>query len=96
MKVGERIFISGQIGLIPSRLALPSPPSLAEELALASQHVARVTQALQDNAGGSWTAHTQLAIYWLTSADDVSHVRSGHSALVVSFESGCHIFFVMD
>ena len=85
LKTGQRIFISGQIGLIPSHLALPSPPSLAKEMALACQHVTRVTQALQNNASGNWTAHTQLAIYWLASVDNLAHVRRGHTALVVHF-----------
>jgi diphthine-ammonia ligase len=74
-KVGERIFISGQIGLIPSRLALPSPPSLAMETALASQHVARVTEALRTNSGGGWVGHTQAAIYWLADTNNLIHVK---------------------
>ncbi|KAF8914026.1 hypothetical protein CPB84DRAFT_1758186 [Gymnopilus junonius] len=78
---GERVFISGQIGLIPSTLALPHPQSLAMELSLASQHVSRVTSALKANSGGGWKDHTQLAIYWLTESRDLAHVKRGHFAL---------------
>ncbi|KDR83614.1 hypothetical protein GALMADRAFT_235897 [Galerina marginata CBS 339.88] len=79
--VGERVFISGQIGLLPSQLALPSPRSLATELGLASQHVARVTSALRDYSGGGWEGYTQLALYWMTQLDDLVHVKAGHIAL---------------
>ncbi|KAI0732994.1 hypothetical protein C8Q72DRAFT_958352 [Fomitopsis betulina] len=73
--VDERIFISGQIGLIPSSLALPSPPSLALETALSLQHVHRVAAALQNNSGGGLEAHQQGVLYWLHSAQDVPCVR---------------------
>ncbi|EPT03708.1 hypothetical protein FOMPIDRAFT_49117 [Fomitopsis schrenkii] len=73
--VHERIFISGQIGLIPSSLTLPSPLSLALETALSFQHVHRVTTALQNNSGGGWEAHQQGVLYWLGNTEDVTCVR---------------------
>ncbi|TFY59943.1 hypothetical protein EVJ58_g5455 [Rhodofomes roseus] len=76
IQAGERIFISGQIGLIPSSLSLPSPPSLALETALSFQHVQRVTNALQNNTGGGWDAHHQGVLYWLANASDVQRVRA--------------------
>ncbi|GLB33938.1 putative diphthamide synthase [Lyophyllum shimeji] len=75
---GERIFISGQIGLIPSRLVLPSPRSLAVETALASQHVLRVTEVLRNNSGLGWVGHTQLALYWLANVNDLPHVKTAY------------------
>ncbi|KAH7916170.1 hypothetical protein BJ138DRAFT_1169482 [Hygrophoropsis aurantiaca] len=72
--IDERIFISGQIGLIPSSLALPSPPSLAEETALCFQHVERVKAAFKANTG-DWEGHTQASIYWIVDPRDVRHVR---------------------
>ncbi|CAA7259881.1 unnamed protein product [Cyclocybe aegerita] len=77
----ERVFISGQIGLIPSHLALPLPRSLAKEMALASQHVARITSALKENSGGGWEGHIQLTIYWTTESANLSHVKEGHYAI---------------
>lgn len=77
-KAGERIFISGQIGLIPSQLSLPNPGSLATEMALASQHVARVTNVLRTNSGVNWVGHTQAALFWLADARDVAHVKEAH------------------
>ncbi|KAI0375551.1 hypothetical protein BV20DRAFT_1058734 [Pilatotrama ljubarskyi] len=71
----ERVFISGQIGLIPSSLTLPSPQSLAFETALAFQHVHRVVDALKTNSGGGWAGHYQAIVYWLVSEDDVPLVR---------------------
>lgn len=80
------MFISGQIGLIPSTLALPQPQSLAMEVSLASQHVSRVTSVLKSTSGGGWEDQTQLVIYWLTGLKDLARVRRGHGALkVISF-----------
>ncbi|KAF8974438.1 hypothetical protein BDZ97DRAFT_23573 [Flammula alnicola] len=84
---GERVFISGQIGLIPSQLTLPSPQSLATEMALASQHVARVTAALKENSGGGWDGYTQLSIYWLVQSKHLIHVKQGHLAVKSSHRS---------
>ncbi|KAF9534194.1 hypothetical protein CPB83DRAFT_803923 [Crepidotus variabilis] len=78
---GEKIFISGQIGMIPSQLALPSPSSLSMEVALSCQHVSRVSSALAENTGGDWIGHTQLCIYWLARQGDLHHVRSGNDGL---------------
>ncbi|KAJ7684045.1 hypothetical protein B0H17DRAFT_1226051 [Mycena rosella] len=76
----NRVFISGQIGLIPSSLSLPSPQSLALETALSLQHVNRVTEAVSTNTGGGWTGHTQLALYWLARVSDLPHAKHGHTA----------------
>ncbi|KAJ7904650.1 hypothetical protein B0H14DRAFT_2663796 [Mycena olivaceomarginata] len=75
----DRVFVSGQIGLIPPSLSLPSPQSLALETALSLQHVDRVTQAVSTNTGG-WAGHTQLVLYWLASPSHLSAVRQGHLA----------------
>ncbi|THH10075.1 hypothetical protein EW145_g1577 [Phellinidium pouzarii] len=67
--VGDRIFISGQIGLRPSTLTLP--PTFALEIALSFQHVHRVLTLLQETYGTSWLPGTQCLICWLV---HVSHV----------------------
>ncbi|OAX44530.1 hypothetical protein K503DRAFT_729194 [Rhizopogon vinicolor AM-OR11-026] len=64
------VFVSGQIGLLPSSMALPSPSSLALETALVFQHTDRVIRAA-NYAGG----HIMLSIYWLADKADVIHVR---------------------
>ena len=76
MQVDDRVFISGQIGLIPSSLTLPAPQSLALEAALAFQHVHRVVDALKNNSGGGWTGHMQAIVYWLANTADVPPVRA--------------------
>ncbi|KAJ7682662.1 hypothetical protein DFH06DRAFT_1389612 [Mycena polygramma] len=76
--IDDQVFISGQIGLIPRSLSLPSPQSLGVETALSLQHVDRVTHALSTSTGG-WAGHTQLALYWLANASDLSAVRQGHA-----------------
>ncbi|KAG6911219.1 hypothetical protein DXG01_003086 [Tephrocybe rancida] len=73
---GERIFISGQIGLIPAQLALPSPRSLALETALVNQHVSRVIDVLRTTSGLGWIGHTQLALYWLADIDNLLRAKS--------------------
>ncbi|KAJ7044475.1 hypothetical protein C8F04DRAFT_587609 [Mycena alexandri] len=75
--IDERVFISGQIGLIPRSLSLPLPQALAVETALSLQHVGRVTEALNTTTGG-WAGYTQLALYWLANASDLSPVQEGH------------------
>jgi diphthine-ammonia ligase len=80
--VDEQVFISGQIGLIPSSLTLPSPRCLALESALCLQHVKRITDVLKENSGG-WHGYTQLAMYWLTDGQNASHARKAHQAYEV-------------
>jgi diphthine-ammonia ligase len=75
LQVNDRILISGQIGLIPSCLTLPSPPSLAIETALSFQHVERVTNALKTNTGGGWNGYAQAVLYWIAKSSDIIHVK---------------------
>ncbi|KAF9451656.1 adenine nucleotide alpha hydrolases-like protein [Macrolepiota fuliginosa MF-IS2] len=74
---GERISISGQIGLVPSSLSLPSPPSLPMEFALSSQHISRITRALRNG----WEGVTQSIIYFLDDVQNLDLVREGHKLL---------------
>jgi diphthine-ammonia ligase len=62
--VDEHMFVSGQIGLVPASLSLPSPQDLATETALAFQHTERVADAVRKSTGQG-KGYTQLAIYWL-------------------------------
>jgi diphthine-ammonia ligase len=77
LQVDGRVFVSGQIGLKPSSLTLPSPRSLLLESALTSQHVKRLTDVLGTNTGG-WKGCTQSTIYWLVDARDILHVKKAH------------------
>ena len=73
--VGERVFISGQIGLIPALLSLPSPRDPATETALVFQHTARVADAVRKSSG-QWKGHTQLAIYWIVGQEHTAGVAA--------------------
>ncbi|KAG1892328.1 meiotically up-regulated 71 protein [Suillus subluteus] len=64
------VFVSGQVGLLPPSLTLPSPPSLALETALVFQHTDRVIRAA--NAAGG---HVLLSLYWFTDDADTIHIR---------------------
>ncbi|TRM67665.1 hypothetical protein BD626DRAFT_479464 [Schizophyllum amplum] len=75
IKTADRIFVSGQIGLIPSSLALPHPQDLAMETALCFQHSARVVDAVNANSGGGWEGQMQSAVYWLVNGRDARHVN---------------------
>lgn len=79
-QANERVCLSGQIGLIPSSLTLPSPTSLAMETALSFQHVERVTMALKASSGGGWNGYPQAIIYWLANSNDIIHVRQACQA----------------
>ncbi|KAL0949412.1 hypothetical protein HGRIS_009473 [Hohenbuehelia grisea] len=80
VKVRERIFISGQIGLIPSKLAMPSPQSLALETALACQHAKRVIDGLRGTMT-HWAETTQCNIYWIAAGQDVNTVKQIHTVI---------------
>lgn len=62
--INENMFLSGQIGLLPASLSLPSPQDPATETALIFQHTERIVDAMRKSSG-QWNGHTQLAIYWL-------------------------------
>jgi len=76
--VDERIWISGQIGLIPQTLALPSPRSLKTETALACQNVDRILDVMRQNTGGGWTGCYQSSLYWLCRPEDLFPVQDLH------------------
>lgn len=74
-QVDGAIFVSGQIGMLPANLALPSPPSLAEEVALASQHTGRIVRALESGTGGGWEGIPMLNVFWYADVADALAVR---------------------
>jgi diphthine-ammonia ligase len=85
LQVVERAFISGQIGLIPSSMALPEPRKLATETALCFQHTHRIADALRaSTGGGAWAGCAQLALYWLARPEDIAPVRVACLAAEVS------------
>ncbi|KAF8272577.1 hypothetical protein EI94DRAFT_1769823 [Lactarius quietus] len=80
--VDERVFVSGQIGLVPSSLAFPFPRSPAIEISLVSQHADRVVEALlSNNSGDRHEGHAQMILYWLTQERHVSHAIAAAQSL---------------
>lgn len=80
--VDERMFVSGQIGLVPSSLAIPFPQSPATEIPLVSQHADRVVEAsLSNNAGDRREGHAQMILYWLTQECHVSYAITAAQSL---------------
>ncbi|KAH9977937.1 hypothetical protein BGW80DRAFT_1435618 [Lactifluus volemus] len=79
--VDERVFVSGQIGLIPCSLTMPSPQSLSTEIPLVSQHADRIVKALSNHAGGGWDGHAQLILYWLTQQHHISYAVAASQTL---------------
>ena len=68
-------------------MSMPSPQSLATEVALASQHADRIVMALSGSAGGGggWDdGHAQLILYWAAEERDISHVMAAAQRLDVS------------
>ncbi|KAF9019236.1 adenine nucleotide alpha hydrolases-like protein [Hymenopellis radicata] len=72
-----RVFVSGQIGMIPKDLSLPSPRSLTLETALSTQHADRIVAALSENSGG-WHGHSQLVVFWLSDPKHFKTVSNLH------------------
>jgi diphthine-ammonia ligase len=82
IQVDGRIFISGQIGLVPSSLSVPSPQTLSTEIPLVSQHSDRVVKALSSRHGGGGgrlgrdsddDGHAQMILYWATEERHISY-----------------------
>ncbi|KIY74101.1 hypothetical protein CYLTODRAFT_364437, partial [Cylindrobasidium torrendii FP15055 ss-10] len=64
----ERLFVSGQIGMIPKDLSLPEPRSIKQETMLCTQHADRIVDAIREGTAGKWRGTCQSAIYWLADA----------------------------
>lgn len=77
MQNAERLFIAGQIGLVPSTLALLSPPSFATEAALSLQHVRRVIQAAASSPSES---SLESVVCWLADMRDLDRARAAWRA----------------
>jgi len=76
------VFVSGQIALIPSSLAIPFPRSPATEIPLVSQHADRVVEALlSNNADDGREGHVQMILYWLTQERHVSDAITAAQSL---------------
>jgi len=73
-KVGKHVFVSGQIGMIPSSLALPVPQLLGRETALALQHTRRILDALKSGSGGGWHGHGMFNLFWYVDVADARAV----------------------
>jgi diphthine-ammonia ligase len=75
IEVGDLIFVSGQIGMLPRSLALPTPRSFAQEVALASQHAQRIIDVLKSSTGGGWAGHPMLNIFWYSRTLDAIAIK---------------------
>lgn len=78
MQIGrKRMFISGQIGLIPKNMTLPTPSSIALEMALSLQHAERIAVLTMDTLGtSSRSQRVDSAIFWMTDASVIQVVRA--------------------
>lgn len=75
------MFVSGQIGLIPGNMTIPSPPNIAREIVLALQHAERVSSATMD--GLAISAHSKIiesAILWMVDERAVPQIRQAWNA----------------
>jgi diphthine-ammonia ligase len=63
---GERVFLAGQIPLIPSTLSLPTPSSFPVEASLSLKHVRSIVLALREGTGGGWdSGFVEGCICWV-------------------------------
>lgn len=66
------MFVSGQIGLTPQSMTMPSPPSIAREIALALQHAERVSSTTMDGLAISADSKMiESAIVWMVDVNAV-------------------------
>jgi hypothetical protein len=65
-KTGDQVFISGQIGLVPASMQLPTPFSMESEAVLALQHVDRIALAFQTQIPGGCQLLPQAVLIWVS------------------------------
>lgn len=75
VRVGERLFVAGQIGLIPASLSIPQPVSFAMEAALSLQHEHRIVKAVQEGTGGGFQPTIDSCICWLSGPPDTFQLK---------------------
>lgn len=73
-QVGDRVLISGQIGMKPSDLSLPVPSNFPSEIALSLQHADRILCAMRDTHGSTWAPVMQSLTLWVTDPQNVSRL----------------------
>ena len=73
-QVGERVFISGQIGMQPDDLSLPYPPDFPLEAALSLQHADRILNAMKDTHGSTWAPVVQNLIFWVMDSQNAAQL----------------------
>ncbi|KAG8960738.1 hypothetical protein FRC03_006175 [Tulasnella sp. 419] len=94
ISVGNQVFVSGQIGLIPSTMQLPHPQSAALESALALQHVDRIVAAIKTSPGGGWPGIPQCAIVWLASTGILPIAKAAWSTYAKAHQWDIPVIYV--
>jgi diphthine-ammonia ligase len=70
------IFISGQIGLIPPSMAVPSPSDVGLEVALSFQHIYRIRTALSTSSLSTFDLCYMGFIIWVSATDHVATIAT--------------------
>lgn len=71
-QTGDKLFVAGQIALVPASLTLPTPFDFPTEVALSLQHVGRVVAASED---GRWKGESDGGLCWI--AEDAGEGTGG-------------------
>lgn len=94
MQIGrKRVFISGQIGLIPQNMTLPTPSNIVLEMALSLQHAERIAILTMETLGmSSRSQRIDSAIFWITDASAIQGVCAAWSNItrVSVAEQACY------
>lgn len=77
------MFVSGQIGLIPKNMSMPTPPNVAFELVLSLQHAERIATLTMDTLGTSLRSQrNDSVILWMTKASAIRKVCDAWLAVI--------------
>ncbi|KAF8529049.1 hypothetical protein BU17DRAFT_73260 [Hysterangium stoloniferum] len=93
--VGRRIFVSGQIGLLPSSHSLPSPPSLSQELALSMRHIRTIIDSIETTTENCRDSVIQGVFSWFTQAQDLPAIQEGMEASCTFGKGAAVTLFIM-
>ncbi|KAH9821077.1 meiotically up-regulated gene 71 protein [Melampsora americana] len=88
VSTGGKIFVAGQIGLIPSSLSLPAPTSFFQEAILSLQHVRRILETFPS------TTYLEGMICFVTCPDHIGLAKMVWKETKVMYEAQIPIMFL--
>lgn len=88
VSTGGKVFVAGQIGLIPSSLSLPIPKSFLQEAILSLQHIRRILETFPS------TTYIEGIICFVTHSDHINLAKTVWKETKVMYDARIPILFL--